>query len=138
MSEAWSNKINRYHPELQGDPFKGFKEKRKVKIIPKKNRFIPDILPNNGRIYDETVMELNQKEILRCLSDADVYEILEDGSEVLITFNNKNDTNLSDEYDGEGILTYESAEDIENKNSGVSDDGTANVGEAEVGNAEVE
>ena len=54
MAESWSNKINRYHPELKGDPFKGFKEKRKVRIIPKKNRFIPDLLPNNGRIYDET------------------------------------------------------------------------------------
>lgn len=138
MAESWSNKINRYHPELKGDPFKGFKEKRKVRIIPKKNRFIPDLLPNNGRIYDETVMELNQKEILRCLSDADVYEILEDGTERLITFNNKNDTNLSDDYDGEGILTYESAEDMSKRNESSSKTESGNVGEAGVGKATIE
>lgn len=134
MSEAFSNKINRYNPDLKSDPWKGFKKTRTVRIIPKKNRFIPDILPNNGRIYDETVMELNPKEILRCLTDADVYEILEDGTEKLITIENMNDTNLSDIYDGEGVIEIDDAEDAEQVSY---PEDTSDVGYARVNLAKV-
>lgn len=47
---------------------------KKVKIIPKKHRFVGDILPNNDRITEETEKNLNPKEIIRAMQFADCFE----------------------------------------------------------------
>lgn len=47
---------------------------KKVKVVPKKHRFVSDILPNNGRITEETTKNLNPKEIVRCMQYANCYE----------------------------------------------------------------
>lgn len=47
---------------------------KKVKVIPKKHRFVGDILPNNGRITEETEKNLNPKEIIRAMQFADCFE----------------------------------------------------------------
>ena len=47
---------------------------KKVKVVPKKHRFVGDILPNNGRIVEETEKNLNPKEIIRAMQFADCFE----------------------------------------------------------------
>ena len=47
---------------------------KKVKVVPKKHRFVSDILPNNGRITEETTKNLNPKEIVRCMQYANCFE----------------------------------------------------------------
>ena len=47
---------------------------KKVKVIPKKHRFVGDILPNNCRITEETEKNLNPKEIIRAMQFADCFE----------------------------------------------------------------
>lgn len=47
---------------------------KKVKVIPKKHRFVGDILPNNDRITKETEKNLNPKEIIRAMQFADCFE----------------------------------------------------------------
>lgn len=47
---------------------------KKVKVIPKKHRFVGDILPNNDRITEETEKNLNPKEIIRAMQFADCFE----------------------------------------------------------------
>lgn len=60
-------------------------ETKKCRIVPKKNRFVPDLLLQNQRIEKEVVMEINKAEISRAMSLADVYMIGEDKSETLLT-----------------------------------------------------
>lgn len=62
----------------------GRTDTKKCKIIPQKNRFVPDLLLNNQRIEEETVMEINVAEIQRAMSIAEVYEVGKDGSETLL------------------------------------------------------
>lgn len=50
-------------------------ETKKCRIIPKDKRFVPDILLQNKRIVEETVMDLNKSEIRRAMSFAEVYII---------------------------------------------------------------
>lgn len=47
---------------------------KKVKVVPKKHRFVGDILPNNGRITETTEKNLNPKEIIRAMQFADCFE----------------------------------------------------------------
>ena len=49
-------------------------ETKKVKIIPKQPRFISDILQLPARIDEEMQLELNVREIIRCMQFADVYD----------------------------------------------------------------
>lgn len=63
----------------------GVNDTKKCRIVPKKNRFVPDLLLHNQRIEEETTMEINKAEIARAMSLADVYAVGEDGSEVLLT-----------------------------------------------------
>lgn len=65
---------------------------KKCRIIPKVG--IPDILKLQ-RIEYPCVMELNEREIRRAVSFATVYEILDDGSEVLLDEYNFNDIHQS-------------------------------------------
>lgn len=56
----------------------------KVKVYPKDLKSIPDILPFNQLLHGEPrVLELNKKEILRCMNFGDVFDITS-GNEVLI------------------------------------------------------
>lgn len=56
----------------------------KVKVYPKDLKSIPDILPYNKLIHGDPVeMELDKKEIQRCMNFADVFD-LSSGEEVLI------------------------------------------------------
>ena len=57
---------------------------KKCRIVPQRNRFVPDLLLNNQRIEEETTMEINVAEIQRAMSIAEVYEVAEDGSETLL------------------------------------------------------
>lgn len=50
-------------------------ETKKVKVTPTKLKGVPDILIPNGRIESEVTMDLNEKEIRRCMSFADVREV---------------------------------------------------------------
>jgi len=93
-----------------------FTATKKVRIIPKFDIGVPDILPD--RIHEEIVLELNRKEVIRALNYADVYEVLEDNSEILLDKENFNDDN-SDEALGsatdpiipdegmEGLVTHD-------------------------------
>ena len=55
-------------------------ETKTVKIVPKQPRFISDILNLPDRIDEEMELELNVREIVRCMQYADVYE-----NDVLLT-----------------------------------------------------
>lgn len=56
----------------------------KVKVYPKDFKSIPDILPYNKLLHGDPVeLELDKKEILRCMNFGDVYDITS-GEEVLI------------------------------------------------------
>ena len=57
----------------------------KCVVIPLKGREILGILPNNKRISEETVLCLNKREILKCMKNASVYGIREDGTKILLT-----------------------------------------------------
>lgn len=63
-------------------------ETKKCKIIPKKNKVVLDLLPNNKKIEKETTMEINRNEIARAMSAADVYLIGNDGSQTLLNEEN--------------------------------------------------
>jgi len=54
-------------------------------VIPSKGREISGILPNNQRISERTEIILNKREILKCMKNASVYGIRNDGTEVLLT-----------------------------------------------------
>ena len=62
-----------------------------VRIVPRYDMGVPDL--ERESIHEEVTMELNLKEIIRAMNYADVYEILEDGSEVLLDTENFNDDN---------------------------------------------
>ena len=48
----------------------------KVKVYPKDLQLIPDVLPFNKLICGEPVeLELNKKEIMRCMNFADVFDM---------------------------------------------------------------
>ena len=49
-------------------------ETKLVKIIPKQPRFISDILKLPARIDEEIQIELNIREIVRCMQYADIYD----------------------------------------------------------------
>ena len=61
---------------------------KRVKIIPKQPRFISDILKFPTRIDSEIELDLNIKEIIRCMQFADVFE-----GDVLLTPENFNTDN---------------------------------------------
>ena len=65
-------------------------EIKQCKIVPKFP--VPDILYRK-HIEDEMVLSLNRAEVTRALEYADVYEILEDGTNVLLDPTNFNITN---------------------------------------------
>ena len=47
---------------------------KKVRIVPREPRFVSDILKLPKRIDSEIELDLNVKEIIRCMKYADVYE----------------------------------------------------------------
>ena len=49
-------------------------ETKKVKIIPKQPRFISDILQLPARIDEEMKLELNVREIVRCMQFGNVFD----------------------------------------------------------------
>ena len=56
----------------------------KVKVYPKNFKAIPDVLPFNKLLQGDPVeLELDKKEILRCMNFGDVYDMTS-GEEVLI------------------------------------------------------
>ena len=57
------------------------------KVYPAKNKRITGILPNQGVITDPGIYHLNLKEIRRCMSYADVFEVVT-GGDVLLHENN--------------------------------------------------
>ena len=61
---------------------------KRVKIIPKRPRFISGILKFPARIDSEIELDLNVKEIIRCMQFADVFE-----GDVLLTPENFNADN---------------------------------------------
>lgn len=79
----------------------------KVKVYPKDFKAIPDILPYNRLLQGDPIeLEIDKKEILRCMNFADVYD-LTSGEEVLIdeiSFKNivefvEEEENIEDEED---------------------------------------
>lgn len=68
---------------------------KRCRLIPKSSYGIPDLLPL-GRIHEPVIIDLNQKEVRRCMSYAEVYEILEDNTEILI-----DEKNFDENYDRE-------------------------------------
>ena len=49
-------------------------ETKKVKIIPKQPRFISDILKLQARIDEQMELELNVREIVRCMQFGNVFD----------------------------------------------------------------
>lgn len=82
-------------------------ETKKVKIIPKQPRFISDILQLPARIDEEMQLELNVREIIRCMQFADVY----DEEDTLLTPENFADIVESSEDDGDEDETESGQED---------------------------
>ena len=56
------------------------KTTKKCLVTPKKYRYITGILPNNKKIEEPMELELNKKEIKRCMMNGAVVQILLDGS----------------------------------------------------------
>lgn len=84
---------------------------KKCKIVPHFD--LPDLLKLK-RIQYPCIMDLNEHEIIRALNYADVYEILSDGSELLLHMKNFNKENKPDipktEVKGlPGVYTYDIA-----------------------------
>ena len=82
-------------------------ETKKVKIIPKQPRFISDILQLPARIDEEIQLELNVREIIRCMQFADVY----DEEDTLLTPENFADVVEPSEDDGDEDETESGQED---------------------------
>lgn len=82
-------------------------ETKKVKIIPKQPRFISDILQLPARIDEEMQLELNVREIIRCMQFADVY----DEEDTLLTPENFADVVEPSEDDGDEDETESGQED---------------------------
>lgn len=82
-------------------------ETKKVKIIPKQPRFISDILKLPARIDEEMQLELNVREITRCMQFADVY----DEEDTLLTPENFADVVEPSEDDGDEDETESGQED---------------------------
>lgn len=51
-------------------------------VIPKKYRFIPNILPNHKRIEKEMILYLNKNEIRKCMNDGCLVTILRNGEQI--------------------------------------------------------
>lgn len=82
-------------------------ETKKVKIIPKQPRFISDILQLPARIDEEMQLDLNVREIIRCMQFADVY----DEEDTLLTPENFADVVEPSEDDGDEDETESGQED---------------------------
>lgn len=82
-------------------------ETKKVKIIPKQPRFISDILQLPARIDEEMQLELNVREIIRCMQFADIY----DEEDTLLTPENFADVVEPSEDDGDEDETESGQED---------------------------
>ena len=66
-------------------------ETKKVKIIPKKLNSIPDILINNKLIKEETIMDINTREIERAMHFGTVSALSETGEETSLNTRNFDD-----------------------------------------------
>lgn len=91
-------------------------ETKKVKIIPKQPRFISDILQLPARIDEEMQLELNVREIIRCMQFADVY----DEEDTLLTPENFADVVESSEDDEE--VTGPDQEENDDEETEITDD----------------
>lgn len=60
---------------------------KKCRIVPVKNRHVPDVLLHNKRITEETTMDLNKMEIRRAMSFAEVF-VVDGDTETLVTDQN--------------------------------------------------
>ena len=89
-------------------------------VTPKKYRFITGILPMNKKIEGTMELDLNIKEIKRCMMNGAVVQILSNGE--MVDLDEKNYYSLE----------LESITDVHHP---VSLDDIAKVGEAEVGKA---
>lgn len=89
-------------------------------VTPKKYRFITDILPKNKKIEGPMELDLNIKEIKRCMMNGAVVQILTDGEMVALDETNYYSLEL---------------ESITGIHPPVELDDIAKVGEAEVGKA---
>lgn len=59
-------------------------EIKTCKVYPAKGKRITGILPNNRAITEPGMYNLNTNEIRKCMKFGDVFEIVDDGTEVLI------------------------------------------------------
>lgn len=93
------------------------KPTKKCRVVPVGHRFIPGLLEKRKRIDKEMVLDLDIQDIIRCMSNAYVYEILADsdnGEEVLLNplnFNKKNSASVNFTHDetatvGNGKVGY--------------------------------
>lgn len=51
-------------------------------VTPKRNRFVPNILPGRKRIEQEMTLELNKNEIRKCMNEGCLVAIIENGVKV--------------------------------------------------------
>ena len=75
---------------------------KKVRIVPREPRFISDILKSPKRIDSEIELDLNVKEIIRCMQYADVYE-----GDTILTPENFNLMTEEDEEDSDAGQSQE-------------------------------
>ena len=87
---------------------------KKVRIVPREPRFISDILKLPKRIDSEIELDLNVKEIIRCMQYADVYE-----GDTILTPENFNAITEEDsdggqsQEEGATVTTNEGQEDVQ-------------------------
>ena len=90
---------------------------KKVRIVPREPRFISDILKSPKRIDSEIELDLNVKEIIRCMQYADVYE-----GDTILTPENFNAITEEDsdagqsQEEGATVTTNEGQEDVQDDN----------------------
>lgn len=103
-------------------------ETKKVKIIPKQPRFISDILQLPARIDEEMELELNVREIVRCMQFGNVF----DEEDNLLTPENFANSKESDSSEEEGTDEDEGGEEEQAPPTEPSEDEEENVQEPPV------
>ena len=85
------------------------------KVYPRNGlQYISDILPNRGRIELPAKIEMNSAEVRRCMSFADVYEVIKKG-DVLLTIENyledNADATVATDVPKDKLVDYTESED---------------------------
>lgn len=82
---------------------------KRCRLVPKGSYGIPDLM-SIGRIHEPIILDLNQREVRRAMSYAEVFEILEDGTEILIDEQNFDENYNRDLTDNSGYIEPEPEE----------------------------